>query len=45
MDGIVFVELSAVFLAVVGALAALFGADTRDQMVDTRETHTVKRNV
>lgn len=41
MDGFVFVEVSAVILAVVGALAALFGTDSRPCIEDTHQAHNV----
>lgn len=44
MDGIVFVEISAVILAVFGALAMLFGSDSRQGIEDTHQAHDAVRN-
>ena len=39
MDGLVFFEISAVILAVFGALASRFGVDSRDGVEDTHQAH------
>lgn len=44
MDGIVFVEISAVILAVFGALASLFGSDSREGVEDTHQTRDTRGN-
>jgi hypothetical protein len=44
MDAIVFVAISTGILAVVGALSALFGADSRPSVEDTHQAHDAVRN-